>query len=497
MTDIQEQKETRQFSQIAVGSNKIKDPISAVSFYEKVNSSATKENVLTYLNKNNVKELRKISKFFFKTSGIYMRLCRYLASIYRFDYVVNPIIIDKNVNNDKIIKGFIDSLNYVENFQPRTNFSNITLKVIKNGAFYGYKVKTDTSIEFQELPLDYCRSRFFIKNKPVVEFNVKYFDDYFSDAEQRSKMLKLFPDEISSGYKRYRENKLKIDFRGDDRGWILLDVNNTVKFCINEDDSPFLVSVIPALIDLEEAKDIDRKRQLQDLYSLIIQKLPLDQNNEMVFDVNEAREIHEMATRMLGDAIGVDVLTTFADIDSVDLSNKEKTTSHDSLERVERAVFNEAGVSQMQFNTDGNLSLQRSIENDEATLLDLIKQYENFLNELLEPFNKSRKKYFFKALILETTIYNHNEMATAYKEQMMLGGSKFLPMVALGQSQLDVMATAYFENEVLNLNQLFVPPQMSSTVSNKDKGTSDTGGRPELDDSKKSEKTIQNKESQN
>ena len=65
-----------------------------------------------------------------------------------------------------------------------------------------------------------------------------------------------------------------------------------------------------------------------------------------------------------------------------------------------------------------------------------------------------------------------------------------LPQVALGQSQSTVMATAYFENELLHLEELFVPPQMSSTMSNKSEG-----GRPELPDDQKSEKTIANKES--
>ena len=36
----------------------------------------------------------------------------------------------------------------------------------------------------------------------------------------------------------------------------------------------------------------------------------------------------------------------------------------DELAKVERAVFNEAGVSQMQFNTDGNIALEKSILND-------------------------------------------------------------------------------------------------------------------------------------
>ena len=69
---------------------------------------------------------------------------------------------------------------------------------------------------------------------------------------------------------------------------------------------------------------------------------------------------------MLAKAIGVDVLTTFADVDVADMADKNTTTSVDELSKVERTVYNEAGVSQMQFNTDGNIALEKSILNDEG-----------------------------------------------------------------------------------------------------------------------------------
>lgn len=100
-------------------------------------------------------------------------------------------------------------------------------------------------------------------------------------------------------------------------------------------------------------------------------------------------------------------------------------------------------------------------------------------------------------------------MAKLYKEQTQIGYSKMLPQIALGQSQSSILANAYFENDILDLVNVFVPPAMSSTMSGnantqktggnttKDKKTDNPeGGRPEKSDDKKSEKTIQNRESQ-
>ena len=48
--------------------------------------------------------------------------------------------------------------------------------------------------------------------------------------------------------------------------------------------------------------------------------MPLDKNGDLIFDIDEARDIHNNAVDMLSRAIGVDVLTTFADIEGIDVS---------------------------------------------------------------------------------------------------------------------------------------------------------------------------------
>ena len=235
--------------------------------------------------------------------------------------------------------------------------------------------------------------------------------------------------------------------------------------------------------------------------------MPLDKNGDLIFDVDEARELHNNAVQMLGRAVGVDVLTTFADVAVEDMTDSRASAESDDLERVERQLYNEAGVSQMQFNTDGNIALEKSILNDEATMYNLLLQFEEFLNDLIKPYNKSKKKVEYRVQLLTTTIYNYKELSKLYKEQMQVGFSKMLPQIALGQSQSSILANAYFENDILDLVNVFIPPLMSSTMNenilNRVKGagsgspgSSDKGaGRPELEADQKSEKTIANQES--
>ena len=459
---------------------------------------ADKATIQKAIKDGNVKLQREISNFFFKISGIYQRLCRHLANLYRYDWQVTPYYFEKT-NVDKLTKAFYEVLATLDNFGVKKFGGDVALKVIQNGCYYGYIIHSPFGPSIQELPPDYCRSRFTRQGRPVIEFNMKFFNDFYKDRDYRLRVLNTWPLDFKKGYSLYTEGKLPGDYQGDEAGWYLLDYNYGVKFSINGSDSPLFISVIPHIIDLDEAQALDRKRMAQKLLKIIIQKLPVDKNGDLVFDPDEGQELHNSVVKMLSKAIGVDVLTTYADVDVADLADKGSMTAVDELEKVERTVFNESGTAQNLFNTDGNIALEKSILDDEATLYNFILQYQDFLNQLIEPFNKNPKKYYFGVEVLSTTIYNYKELAKTYKEQVQLGYSKTLPQIALGHSQSSVIATAKFENEVLKLSELFTPPMSSNNMSAdalKRKSDGDgKAGRKEKENDQKAEKTIQNKES--
>jgi hypothetical protein len=424
-----------------------------------------KHDVDRAIERNDLKELRAISNYYFIKSGIYSRLCRYMAYLYRYDWMLTPIRYDDKIKDEKVIEGWLKAVAFLDRCKLKKNFGEIALKVIRNGCFYGYKIMQKDACFIQELPIDYCRSRFKLNDSPIVEFNVKFFDDKFSDTEYKIKVLKMFPKEFQQAYIKYKHNTLKPDHNGDEKGWFALDAECAFKFNLNHSDVPLFISIIPKIIDLEDAQDLDKQKMEQQLLRLIIQEMPIDKNGDLVFDVDEARELHKNAVKMLGDTIGINVLTTFADVAVEDLSDKSNMSAADQLDKVERTVYNEAGVSQMQFNTSGNLALEKSILNDEATMYNLILQFEEFAESLLKVFNKNPKRLKYQVQMLPTTIYNYKDLSKLYKEQTQIGFSKLLPQVALGESPSTVLATAVFENQIMELDEIFTPPQMSSTIS--------------------------------
>ena len=527
------------YGKIKIGTKSLEDAVLNLgSIQRETRNTINKSVIYRALIDNDLEKLREISNYFYKTSGIYQRVCNYAATMYRYDWYVVPEVYDEKIKEEKIVGDFHKVLTYLDNSYIKKVCGDMALGVIKNGAYYGYIVPTSTGIIIQELPVNYCRSRYSVGNLPAVEFNMRFFDVMFPDTAYRMQVLNLFPDEFKKGYLAYKNGRLNekavlgqeptIDLCGRwqrENGWYLLDPERTMKFSFSNGafgggDIPLFINAIPAILDLDAAQDLDRRKQMQKLLKIVVQKLPMDKNGDLIFDVDEARDIHNNAVQMLKRAVGVDVLTTFADIDSIDMSDKNTTTSQDDLQKVERSVYNALGISQNLFNTDGNLSLNSSILNDEGSFRTLLLQFNVLFDRLTQACSANKKKYNFRLYMLETTQYNYKELSKLYKEHVQMGYSKMLPQIALGHSQSSILNTAYFENEVLHLSEIMIPPLMSSTMNMQDlKGNSgedpnkktqnNTGGqktktpgaeekpagRPEKPDDQKSAKTIQNKES--
>ena len=516
------------FSKIRVGVKTLDDATVVLGDFKKINPRfGDKENVLKAINFGDVPKMRQISNFFYKTSGIYNRLCKYVAYLYKYDWFITPYInqctdlikdqrmieekgqdqkvVDTTKQKKKIFSNFFKVLKYFETTEIKRLLGQIALKTIRNGCYYGYLILKNDRAIIQQLPVSYCRTRFKVNNRDAIEFNMHYFYDLYSDEQQRQKIVSLFPKDFQRGYNLFKNNKLPPCFQGDQIGWYLLQTKNTIKFNLNGQDFPFFIAAVPALIDLNQAQDLDRKKMAQRLIKILIQKMPLDKNGELVFDVDQAQQLHNNAVKMLSRAIGIDVLTTFADVSVEDMADKNTTTTTDELLKVQRTAFNEAGTPQQVFNSSGNIALQYSITNDEAALTNLLSQFQSFLNILLQQFNKT-SKYYYHAQILTTTVYNYKDLAKMYKEQAQMGYSKMLPQIALGQTQSSVLANAYFENDVLDLVRVFIPPLTSNTMNaealqarrqqpNDNNNAEERGaGRPQMEQTQKSDKTIANQQ---
>lgn len=493
----------------------------------------TGEQIMRILQGTDMLQIRALSKYYAQTNGIYARAVRYLSDIYRFDYLLYPnLSLDeeiKETDKNKILKKFNELLEHFDASGIQMQMRKWAAQVCLEGVYYGY-ICDDINDKFvvQDLPTSYCRSRFNHRGKPMIEFNVKYFDKVTNDTRYREQLLNLFPEEIKAGYAKFLKGKMEAEFQGDDSGWMMLDINHAFKFNFYENDMPPFLFAIPALMNLSEVQDLEKEKLLQELQKILVQTFELDKNGQIPFTMPELQRLNQNAIDMVGDAVGVSVLSTVAEVHLEDLAPEAGADSKNKAEAAQNSVYNDMGISTNLFNTGGNLALEKSIITDASFTKQLHLQFEFFFNEYISwKFNKAGLKFRIK--MMETTIFNYLEISAKYVELTKIGFSRFLAMSALGHSQKEVASLAKLEQQIMELDNWMLPPFSSNTMSSdtwsdiktiqqqggiKPAGAGATpatgadaaqtaakagaseGGRPETPDDQKSPKTIANKESQ-
>ena len=507
----------QEFAKIKLGRNVFEDITMSGAYGSTksvTRSYSDKAKVVKALTNNDLKELRAISRYFYRTSGIYSRICNYFAQMYRYDWYIAPELYGDKVSEKKLLADFKKALTFLDNSAIKQTCGEIALKVIMEGVYYACVMISPTGgIMLQELPVEYCRSLYNRGRTPIIDLDMKYFDAKFPDVVQRMKVLKLFPEDVQKGYVLYKSGKLPADSVNEkNSSWYTLQAGSAIKFDFGNGGTPVFASAIPALLDLEASQELDRRKQMQKLLKILVQTLPTDKNGDLIFDIDEANDIHKNAVAMLSNAVGVDVLTTFADIEAINIQDNATAASNDELEKVERQLYNAFGTAQNLFNAEGNLATTNSILNDESMCRNLLYQFSNFYNQVTQLLS-TNKKYNFRFWMLETTQYNYKELSKMYKEQMNNGYSKMLPQIALGHSQSFILNSCHFENVLLELYKVMIPPVSTNTINgeellgrgdNSNTGNSQNNvegngeaGRPEKEDGEKSDKTIANQESMN
>ena len=293
--------------------------------------------------------------------------------------------------------------------------------------------------------------------------------------------------------------------------------NGGVSFCFAHDQTPLLIASIPQLKKLDDAVKRQEKRDENELYKLLIERMPINSNGELVFQLDEVADIHASVASMLKDIDTVDVLTTFGEADLESLQDSSAASqSSDRIEKYRKNSWDALGRGELLFNPTNSSSLAYSIKKDETLMTAYLNVYETWIRYLInERFTRNGLSFDFQ--ILPLTVFNRQDLQTSYFRGAQYGYSKMFAGVAMGIKQMDQLSLMNFENEFLEMSTKMVPLQSSyttsgnviaseennvktktaqkTTVTTQQKDLTNTGGRPELPDEQKSEKTQANRQS--
>lgn len=447
----------------------------------------TPEEIQQIINSGSLDAQQRLSRNYFDKNSLYKRIILYFATILKYYGILIPYpAFGKQLSTPHIQKRYFNALQYVDRLNLQELLTRMSIHALIDGAYYGAITTLDAKDGFAiiDLPTGYCCSRFKdLAGNEIVEFNVTYFDTITND-KIRKETLNSYPKEIVSWYKKYHAGKVT-------DSWVRLPAEVGVCFSFFDDGRPLFLNVIPATIEYEDAVDAEQEREAEEIRKIIVQKIPHLNDGQLLFEPEEALEMHTGAVGMLKGNKNVSVMTTYADVDAILSRTSSEPVNNTYIDKMYQNIYSNAGISSQIFSPKGAQILLISITNDMSLMMILANKYSRFisyiLNKLFGNVNIS-----FKYDILPVSHYNQKEFVETSLQLAQNGYSFLLPSAAMGVNQQALINLKTLENDVLDLGELLIPLSSSYTQSGNGNGEV---GRPKKNVQDKADKTIQNEDS--
>lgn len=445
----------------------------------------TAEQVEDILNRGTPDQKRELSYIFFLTNGFYRRINIYYATLLKYQGIMIPNVAPGHkITDPSLEKRYYKALDFVEKINVPNLATDIALKALINGTYYGVITTLDkNNFAILDLPFKYCISRYKdINNNDVIEFDLSYFDS-ITDELARKSALAAYPLEIAKAYRKYNRNKRQ------ELQYYRIPSYMAICFPFY-DGSPFFLSTIPKVVNYQDYEELEKQKDMDEVRKILIQTIPHLNDGTLLFQPPEVEEIHHAAVGMMKKNKNMSVLTTYANVDVASSSSSSDSNKYNNLDKIAETIYRNAGVSAEVFAATGNTALSLSTANDTAMMMCFARKFSDLVSYMTNRLF-GNNMISFKYQILPITWYNEKDFIdNAYKEAT-LGYSYLLPAIAMGLTQKDLIGIKDLENELLQLHDKLVPLRTSYTGGGE---TGDEGGRPTLDDNKKNDKTIQNEQ---
>lgn len=444
----------------------------------------TKDNYRTYIQNpsRNEKDIRAMSQFLTRVSAPYRRLLWYFATIYSFYWNLMPEIdITDPPDEESLMQAYKEMCNNIDRLEMPVEMTNIIYFMLRDGIFYGFLYEDDESIFIHRLNPDYC--------KPVqLEAGVFNFAFDFSYFKKYPEALESWDSSFQSGYNAYEKDNTNMR-------WQILSPEQTI--CIKADPDldeilPFFIGIFEALLDLIDARTLQRNKDVIQNYKLITQKIPFFSNDDAKTTDDFKLEIDTVLkfANQLADSVpeAVGVATTPMEIDTIDF--KTDDNSNDLVSSSMKQIFDDSGVSQLIFNsnTTGSTGVDASTKTDASLVYQWVRQIERWVKRFIN-YRKGQISFNFE--ILDVHIWNKD---AAVDRELKLANSgvpnKMKLAATAGMSPSEVMSAQVWENQYLKIHENWIPLQTSYTMS------SDSAGRPSNEETGKvNDSTDVNKDS--
>ena len=461
-----------------------KDSVSYSTPSVKTPKKYSKQNILTYLESpfKNANALQEISAYIRYNNGVYNRLIKYFANMPTFDCMLYPLEVDskKSTTGEKLMKSYQETAKYIERINPKYNLGWMLDRLLQDGELYLYKIEDSQSIVYKQMPTDLCRIS-------SVEDNVcKYAIDI---RKLNTKAIyDSMPEAIQKLSDKYQTGGIKAEDLIDNT-WYELEENavafNAISQFLSKGFPPFSY-LFDGLMHLDEMKQLHFNSAKANNLKIIHQKVPIDDDGELLIDYELVKEYHESTKRNLPD--GIAITTNPLDLQSLTLSRTGAESVNQRNDALE-SILDDAGVNSEIFNgsKSTNEAIAMGVKVDEMFINNIVSMFENFLNYEIA---QNKKTSSWRLKLFNSTYFSRDEYIKRSRENLQYGGSRLEYLAVQGFTPLQGYNVLKGE-QALGIDKILIPQQSSHTMTSSDKN-----GRPSKEDSNNTDSVAKTPENQ-
>lgn len=402
------------------------------------------------------KNLIRVSRILYKSSGEYRSLLNYFINMARFYYVIDPIHSSTDKMNKTKVKKDLAKISLQ---LKKMNLPHELAKVFKTclieDVFFGYEMEDNDNYFLYKLNPDYCKITGLADGMYTFSFDLNYFNG-------NEDVLLTFPEEFQRAYNIMNNNN--------GNNWFEPDFTKSVCFKFNESDPeifPPFAGMFEPLLELNDYKKLKKAGAKINNYMLLHQKVPMHDNSNKDYQADnfaispDAMEyFNSMVNESLPDEIGA--IVSPMEINPIKLDKDDK---NDKVLEATRDVYNASGVSSHIFNNDKNSTggLIYSTRKDELFVMSFYRQIERWLNRKIR-YGKLIAKNQWEISLLDVTGMNEEKYLEQLTKTGTLGFAVRGRIAAMHKQDYHTLISSLeLENDILDLDTKMIPLASSHT----------------------------------
>lgn len=410
----------------------------------------------------NYKQLIELSRFLYTRSHPYKKLIHYNAQMVDVNLrQVIPIMdmTKKSKDKAKTLKDYWATCNILERSNIQAEITKMSIIAWREDTAFGVWYSDDEGIFILPIPYNYAYvDTIYADGTLGFAMDMSYFDS-------RQDLLEMYGEPFTRLYNEYQK-----DARNN--RWMHMDDDRAYVIKVNIDDPtmplPPYVPLFNSIINLADTEDLQADKDEASVYKLLnfFNDTKGDEPDDFKVDMATVNEYYDRACEALPKYVGAFISPV--KIEPIAFE-KDQAADVNIIENATKNLYNSSGGAQIlnSLNISTTIGWLSVLISDTEYGARLIRsQVENNLNRLVN----FEKKNNCRIKLLPISPYTKNLYKESLQKDYQYGAPVPLTINILnGFSEVESVSMAKL-NDMLDINNLFKPPQSANTQSSEEAG---------------------------